>query len=194
MAITAAIIKPVGIGAANVDRRNLDIRRATHAELNVVVAILTEAAIWQAAEREAVWPIPFPSATVEASMVRQETHVLCREDKVIGTVALCWDDPVWEAQPPDSGYVHRLAISRQASGNGLGAKMLTWADQKVAEADRTWLRLDCPASNHGLRSYYEHLGFQLVREVDITSAPEFGASVSWHLALYQRRVSAVDVA
>src|SRR5664280_1117286 len=98
MAITAAIIKPVGIGAANVDRRNLDIRRATHAELNVVVAILTEAAIWQAAEREAVWPIPFPSATVEASMVRQETHVLCREDKVIGTVALGWDDPVWEAQ------------------------------------------------------------------------------------------------
>ena len=113
VAITAAMMKPVGIGTANGDRRNLDIRRATHTELNVVVGILTESAIWQAAEREAVWPIPFPSATVEASMVRQETHVLCREDKVIGTVALSWDDPVWEVQPSDSGYVHRLAVSRR---------------------------------------------------------------------------------
>lgn len=182
------MIKPVGIGAANVDRRNLEIRRATHTELSAVVGILTESAIWQAAEREAVWPIPFPSATVEASMARRETHVLCREDKVIGTVALGWDDPVWEVQPSDSGYVHRLAVSRDANGNGLGATMLTWADQQVAEAGRSWLRLDCPASNQGLRRYYEHLGFQLVREVDITSPPEFGASVSWHLALYQRRV------
>jgi len=161
----------VEIGAANVDRWNLDIRRAAHAELNVVVAILTDSAIWQAAEREAVWPIPFPIATVEASMVREETHVLCHEDEVVGTVALCWDDLVWEAQPPDAGYVHRLAVARHASGNGLGATMLTWADQQVAEAGRTWLRLDCPASNRGLRSYYEHLGFQFVREVDITSPP-----------------------
>lgn len=66
---------------------------------------------------------------------------------MIGTVALCWDDPVWEAQPPDSGYVHRLAISRQASGNGLGVTMLAWADRQIADAGRTWLRLDCPASN-----------------------------------------------
>jgi hypothetical protein len=31
--------------------------------------------------------------------------VLRRNDEVMGTIALCWDDPVWEAQSPDSGYV-----------------------------------------------------------------------------------------
>ena len=173
----------------NVDDGSPLIRWATATELEVVLDILTEAAAWQGAEREAVWPVPFPSATIHASMARDETYVLCQNDAVIGTVALCWDDAVWEEQPPDSGYVHRLAVSRHASGKALGRTMLAWATRQVADAGRTWIRLDCPASNQGLRSYYEHQGFQLIREVEVTSPPEFGASVSWHLALFQRRVS-----
>ena len=77
---------------------------------------------------------------------------------------------------------------------GLGASILAWASQQVADAGRTWLRLDCPTSNRGLREYYKHLGFHLVREVKVSSPPEFGASVSWDLALQQRRVDAADVA
>ena len=179
--------------AGNIDSGKLFIRRANDTELKVVLKVLTEAATWQAAERDAVWPVPFPSATVEASMARHETYVLCRSDAVIGTVALCWDDPVWEGRIPDSGYVHRLAVLRHASGEGLGATIIAWADRQIADAGRIWLRLDCPASNRRLRTYYEHLGFQLVREVEVTSPPEFGASVSWHLALQQRRANAANV-
>jgi ribosomal protein S18 acetylase RimI-like enzyme len=183
----------MGTAAAKIDNGNLVIRRANRTELKVVLKVLSEAATWQAAEREAVWPVPFPSATVQASMDRHETYVLCRRNAVIGTVALCWDDPVWEEQLPDSGYVHRLAVQRHASGERLGATMLAWADRQIADAGRTWLRLDCPASNRRLRTYYEHLGFQLVREVEVTSPPQFGASVSWRLALNQRRVSAAGL-
>jgi GNAT superfamily N-acetyltransferase len=183
----------MGAAAANIDGGNLVIRRANHTELKVVLKVLTEAATWQAAEREAVWPVPFPSATVQASMACHETYVLCRSEAVIGTFALCWDDPVWEGCLPDSGYVHRLAVLRHASGEGLGATMLAWADRQIADAGRSWLRLDCPASNRRLRTYYELLGFQLVREVEVTSPPQFGASVSWHLALNQRRVNAANV-
>jgi GNAT superfamily N-acetyltransferase len=118
-----------------------------------------------------VWPVPFPRATVQASLARRETYVVCRSDAVIGTVALCWDDPVWEEQLPNSGYVHRLAALRHASGEGLGATMLAWADRQIADAGRTWLRLDCPASNRRLRTYSEHLGFRPVREVEVTSGP-----------------------
>ncbi|MGO8874046.1 MAG: hypothetical protein ACLQPH_22085 [Acidimicrobiales bacterium] len=107
----------MGAAAANIDGGNLVIRRANHTELKVVLEVLTEAATWQAAEREAVWPVPFPSATVQASMARHETYVLCRREAAIGTVALCWDDSVWEEQLPDSGYVHRLAVLRHASGH-----------------------------------------------------------------------------
>lgn len=183
----------MGTVPANIDSRNLVIRRANLTELKVVLKVLTEAATWQAAEGEAVWPVPFPTATVQASMALHETYVLCHSEAVIGTVALCWDDPVWEGRLPDSGYVHRLAVLRHASGKGLGAMMLAWADRQIADAGRTWLRLDCPASNRRLRTYYEHLGFQLVREAKVTSPPEFGASVSWHLALNQRLVNATIV-
>jgi ribosomal protein S18 acetylase RimI-like enzyme len=175
-------------GEESSNNKNPVIRRANQSELSVVLDILTEAATWQAAEREAVWPIPFPRTTVEASIARAETYVLCRTDIIIGTVALCWDDPAWDEQSPDSGYVHRLAVSRGVSGDGLGGTMLAWAERQVADAGRTWLRLDCPASNQGLRAYYGQQGFELVREIDVTSPPEFGACVTWHLALQQRRV------
>jgi len=66
--------------------------------------------------------------------------------------------------------------------------LLAWADRQVSDAGRRWLRLDCPASNRGLRTYYERLGFELVRETHVTSPPEFGACVTWHLALQQRPV------
>lgn len=64
--------------AADIDSERLGIRRANHTDLKVVLKILTEAATWQATERDPVWPVPFPSATVEASMARNETYVLCR--------------------------------------------------------------------------------------------------------------------
>lgn len=50
----------MGAEVCHIDDGNLVIRSATSAEVNVVLTILTEAAVWQAAEREPVCLIPFP--------------------------------------------------------------------------------------------------------------------------------------
>ena len=99
------------------------------------------------------------------------------------TLTLTWADPhVWGEQPDDAGYVHGLAIRRDAAGQGLGAVMLAWAGRAVAAAGRPHLRLDCMAANAGLRAYYEHVGFTYVRDLP---------DGSWSASLYEKRTVSV---
>ena len=102
-----------------------------------------------------------------------------RDGVIVGTLTLTWADPhVWGEQPDDAGYVHGLAIRRDAAGQGIGAAMLAWAGRAVAAAGRPYLRLDCMATNARLRAYYERAGFTQVRDV---------ADANWSASLYQKR-------
>jgi hypothetical protein len=87
---------------------------------------------------------------------------------VVGTLVLDWSDPLW---PDDAtaGYLHRLAVRRQAAG--LGSDLLMWAVQEVVRRDRLFLRLDCVASNRRLRGYYEAAGFEHRGDVLVGGAP-----------------------
>lgn len=97
-----------------------------------------------------------------------------------GTLALQWQDkPFWGEQPPDAGYVHRLALPDRWIGTGLGKALLEWSENRVRTAGRQYLRLDCMAENPRLRAYYEGLGFRLCREI---------GSPRWRAALYEKRL------
>jgi protein-tyrosine phosphatase len=87
---------------------------------------------------------------------RGEFYLARVDGEAVGTVALLWQDAAfWGERPPDAGYVHALAVRRAHAGDGLGAKLLDWAEQQAAGAEREYLRLDCPAENVELRGYYE---------------------------------------
>jgi GNAT superfamily N-acetyltransferase len=79
------------------------------------------------------------------------------------------DPEFWEeGDGPDAAlYVHRMAVSRKAAGANVGAVLLDWATERAFEAGKTWLRLDAWKDNPGLHRYYEKVGFQLVRIVDL---------------------------
>jgi GNAT superfamily N-acetyltransferase len=87
-----------------------------------------------------------------------------RAGEPVGTLTLQWRDPLW---PDDgrAGYVHRLAVRRGAAG--LGRELLEWAAAAVSEQGRELLRLDCGATNHALRGYYETAGFVHRGDVEI---------------------------
>lgn len=76
----------------------------------------------------------------------------------IGVFRLRPQDDYW---PDDgrAGYVHSLAISDSAQGYGIGRALLTWVQSTLQEQQRRYLRLDCIATNHTLRRYYEAQGF-----------------------------------
>jgi ribosomal protein S18 acetylase RimI-like enzyme len=137
------------------------------------------------------WWDPFPVTVLEDSVLRGETYVAVERGAVLGTFALSWEDPMfWGERPPDSGYVHRLCTNPEVACRGFGVEMLTWADRTAANRGRAWLRLDTPASNVRLRTYYETLGFRSQGEIDVALSGPTGESEIWRAALYKRRTHA----
>jgi ribosomal protein S18 acetylase RimI-like enzyme len=137
---------------------------ATLQDLPMVLSILTEAAAW-AQQRGALglWQVPYPEAWVRPSVARGEVYLASRRGEPVGTLTFRWDDPqFWGERPPDAGYVHRLAIRRSAAGDGVGEALLEWAERRVADARRPYLRLDCRSTHAGLRRYYRSAGFEIV--------------------------------
>jgi ribosomal protein S18 acetylase RimI-like enzyme len=81
----------------------------------------------------------------------------------IGTFSLQWnDEKSWGEQPPNSGYLHGLAISDDYRGKGLGAHIINIAKDIATTEDKDFLRLDCSVNDEPLCAYYESLGFYRV--------------------------------
>jgi GNAT superfamily N-acetyltransferase len=100
---------------------------------------------------------------------------------VVATATLQTTDPdVWGtdvAIRAETLYVHRLATSR--SGAGIGAAMLSAAEDWAASSGARLVRLDCAAQNLRLRRYYADHGYSEVAEVE---------RPSWRLALFEKYV------
>jgi hypothetical protein len=81
---------------------------------------------------------------------------------------VCGDLPkVRRADPGEIDQV--LAVRRSAAG--LGGRLLDWAAAMATTKDRRFLRLDCVASNHRLRRYYEKARFRHRDDVPVTGPP-----------------------
>jgi GNAT superfamily N-acetyltransferase len=130
---------------------------------------------------------PPAERTLAASIGRGEVFLMREDDRVVGTLMLDdYADPdFWTADddPGSALYVHRMIVTREASGRDLGGAMLDWAAKQAARTGRAWLRLDAWRTNLALHRYYERHGFIRVRTVDL---PHRGSG-----ALYQRPAHAL---
>ncbi|HEU5420556.1 MAG TPA: GNAT family N-acetyltransferase [Streptosporangiaceae bacterium] len=158
---------------------------ATESDLGLVLDILAEAAIWLRDERGIPhqWSPAFPHEKFAQAARDRELYLICSGQVLAGTVRIqLADERVWGRDDGTAVYCHSLAIRRRHSGQGLGGAALNAAQELGAALDRPVLRLDCMASNSGLRRYYEELGFQGRGEV--TYSIEDGAR--WTCMRYER--------
>jgi GNAT superfamily N-acetyltransferase len=144
-------------------------RRVGPGQSGDVLAVLDEAAAWLAERGIRQWPARFRSSWVEAAILRGETWLVVVGDTAAGTITLGWADASWDDLDGSAGYVHRVAVRRSAAG--LGTIILDWARDTTREHGRHVLRLDCVASNHQLRAYYEAAGFVHRGDVSVGGAP-----------------------
>jgi GNAT superfamily N-acetyltransferase len=139
----------------------VNVRRAQLQDAAEVATLLDEATVWVGRRGFQQWPLPFPADELTAAIDRGEVYVAELDGEVVATVTLLWDDPTyWGERPPDSAYVHKLAVRRACAGQRIGGAIVEWADATAAAADREFLRLDCLADNPRIRAYYEGLGFE----------------------------------
>ena len=156
----------------------MKVRRAESSDDTEVVSILSEAGRWLASRGIDQWPDPFPTTLVSPALERGDTYLAVSGGRAIATFTLQWEDTAfWGDQPPDAGYVHRVAVRREAAGQGVGRDLLRWAADRTAERGRRFLRLDCATGNAPLRRYYEEQGF--VHRGDV-------GRDSWMVSLYER--------
>ena len=149
---------------------DLRIIRAQQGDLDSVLEILEEASRWLSSKGlETRWrPSPTFRETIKNNIERGHVYVVKDVEGTVGTITLQWsDNKFWGDLPPDSGYVHKLAIKRSHGGKRLGLRMLQWAEAKARAEGKRYLRLDCPASNKTIRDYYEKAGFVHVRDTEM---------------------------
>jgi ribosomal protein S18 acetylase RimI-like enzyme len=155
---------------------------AYKADFSRVLAILEDAAAWLASRGIDQWrPGGFDHHELLQSIDRRELHLARIDGRDVGTITLQWADPLfWPPEGHDqAGYVHKLAVRREAAGRGLGRYLLEWAAARSAERGKRFLRLDCQGTNPGLCGYYEKLGFTRRGRKRVRS---------WHVALYERAI------
>jgi protein-tyrosine phosphatase len=169
---------------------DLELRRASISDVDVVVELLSGAARWMLDAGIRQWPDPFPREIIEGSIDRRETFLAFARGQVVGSIALYEEDPNWWGdRPPDALYVHRLVVSLDARGQQIGAQLLDWAVSRVAAAGRAWLRLDCGTDNLRMRKYYEDLGFSHVEDVVVSLLGAGSDRGTWRGSLYERAAS-----
>lgn len=134
-----------------------------------VYQLLDDAAVWLTARGIEQWkPGALPRRIVENGIARGEVFVVRDADALTATLQLEESDlATWGPDLGDALYVHRLCIERTRAGEGLGLRLLDWAGTVARARGRRWLRLDCVASNDGLRRYYARAGFAERGVVDI---------------------------
>ena len=154
---------------------SVEIRLAVADDLDDVRDILNQAAQWLASRGINQWRIDgFPRDLIAGDISRGEVYVARRDAQVVGTFTLQWiDELFWPGDADEAGYIHRIAVRREA--RGLGIELLKSAERITASAGRKLLRLDCYAGNDALCSYYERAGF--VRRSDIEVAGLAAATV-----------------
>ncbi len=141
---------------------NIEVRRAESGDVDVVAAILTEAAEWLVSRGMGMWRanelIP---ERISKDVADGLFHLACMGQPV-GTIKFqLSDEEFWPDVPnADSAFVHRLAVRRAFAGEGVSTALLTWAVERAAAIDRRFLRLDCEASRPRLRAVYERFGFR----------------------------------
>ncbi|WP_433497417.1 GNAT family N-acetyltransferase [Sphaerimonospora sp. CA-214678] len=171
-------------------RSTLSPRRAMPDDLRAVLALLAETARWLHSRGLRQWPAEgFPAGRIEPLIATGAMYVL--DDDVNGGLAATMaldghaDPEFWRPadNPGDALYVHKLAVGRVHSGEGLGEALLDWAALRAGVLGRPWLRLDCAKDNTRLQAYYRDAGFRHVRTVDL---PHRASG-----ALFERRTSTV---
>jgi len=144
----------------------LIIRPAAAGDAEALDALIEGTRRWVQERCPAQWKAPFSKEWVVARIAAGELYVVQSGPEMVGTFRLLWSDAdFWgELDSPDAAYLHTLIVRRDLAGNGLGLRILQWAESYVAAAGRSLLRLDTLFDNENLIRFYRRAGFSVLGE------------------------------
>ncbi|MCO4851717.1 GNAT family N-acetyltransferase [Bacillus vallismortis] len=102
---------------------------------------------------------------IAGSIENGHVFVFKKDEELAAVVMLLpepseWDRTLWGDDGHETSiYLHRLAVSRRFAGQGLGGRILHWAETGIDYPEKTRIRLDCVADNDALHSFYRRMGY-----------------------------------
>lgn len=172
----------VKVTTLNETGSNLVIKRANADYVGILQELYVVAARWRVARGINLWSEhTFTKEYIENFMQEKEVFVALAGQTGIGCFSIQWNDkPIWqELDNEESGYLHRLVVSRTYSGMRMGHKLLEWAEQYVRREGKRFFRLDCMTENTGLNQYYKEAGFVFQKTV---------VGEGWSANLYEKQL------
>jgi GNAT superfamily N-acetyltransferase len=151
----------------------MTVRLAQEADIDAILTIWAEADEWMRQRGIKPGAPPIPLRDIVSNRIKSGAcYVVCKDgppSKIVGTITLEWaDDGVWSDRPADDAcYVHGLATERASAGQGIGIALLRWAEEMARTSGKSYVRLDCDATNPALRAYYDRAGLTHCGDVHV---------------------------
>lgn len=163
----------------------MNLTQCRNTDFNTVFDILHENALWLESHDIFQWPLDWLEAKRDEIRASVEQG-LFYSVKINGDIAAVVEitsvaDEFWKNEQSAALYVHKLALRREFSGQGLGRKIIALIEERAQQLGIEYLRLDCVAHNLKLRDYYESCLFQFKGEINLGEI---------NLALYEYEISA----
>jgi GNAT superfamily N-acetyltransferase len=135
--------------------------------MRTVIGLIEDAACWLRSRGFDQWARPWPSEAGRNSRVRagieaRKTWICWDHDTPSATLTADPEhDPYWTGELHSPAvYVHRLVVSRQYAGIGLGASLINWAGRTgLLSHGARHIRVSAWTTNTRLHRYYERQGF-----------------------------------
>jgi GNAT superfamily N-acetyltransferase len=157
--------------------KEITFRKAAPEEMDKVLLLLKEAALWLRKKKIDYWqnwidPAPNFVAWIQRGFDNNEFFLVEQNGRTAGCFRLQWQDPMfWGQQADNAGYIHSFTVKRELAGQGIGYQLLGLIEAYCRRNGKTLLRLDCGSDIPGIRKYYENFGFTWVKDTVYAGFP-----------------------
>jgi len=131
-------------------------------DIDNALLVIREAAKWLIDIGKPLWKLEdLTNEKLLKEITKENVYVGYVNNRPAAAMLLIWHDPVfWEnIKPFESGFIHKLSVSREFAGKGYAEEMIKFAEAKCKCNNINFLRLDCAGDRAHLCKFYESLGF-----------------------------------
>ena len=119
------------------------------------------------------WDSTYPNTQVITNDIKDETYYILEKENIIGGVTIdrnqdpTYLDIKWKDQENKFLSVHRLAVKENYWGQGIGKKLMLFAESLVIRNKLQSIRLDTYSGNPYAMLFYKKLGYKELGSINL---------------------------
>jgi len=131
-------------------------------DIETSVKIINEVGKWCIETNKNMWDLGELTIESLSKNLKSDNFIHGEINKIpVAAMILQWCDPIFwpDINFGESGFIHKLCINPNYSGQGLSRLMINYAKSECIKRQINYLRLDTGWERLKLRNMYEQMGF-----------------------------------